>query len=76
VLVPYSNHHDVARPRGSTVPLKTADVDPTDVTAAVTTWAYGSVVNATSAPLLVPRPLRATSRKWYVVPGLSFVTRA
>ena len=37
---------------------------------------FAIVVNATSAPRLVPVLLEATIRKWYVVPGARFAIPA
>jgi hypothetical protein len=70
--VPYSNTYDIAVPCASTVPLSWAVVLATAV--AVPVIATGAlvppVVKHFNAPVPVPNPFVATSRKQYVVPGV------
>jgi hypothetical protein len=56
------------------VPLKVAVVSPTAWAEPVATTGAPAVVNVRSAPADVPDAFDATSRKWYVVPGVSPVT--
>jgi hypothetical protein len=60
------------------VPVVVATVVPTAVAGPVFTVAGGcpTVLNARSAPLVVPNRLAATTRKWYTVPGISPLTVA
>ena len=62
VLVPYSNHHVVARAFGSTDPLSVADETVIAVAEPVTTPGAASVVKIPSLPRLVPDVDVATTR--------------
>ncbi len=65
VEVPYSNQAVVAWPFGLTVPFSLApDAVTEDAAAVVTTGAEPVVENVSSAPLVVPASLTATTRKW------------
>jgi hypothetical protein len=62
VLVPYSKYQVVARPFGSTVPLRVAVVVDTLVAEPVTATGPAEVVKIPSAPRSVPAPFVATTR--------------
>ncbi len=65
-MVPYSNSHLLTSPPlGFTVAFSVAVVWVTDDAALVTTvGAFGSVLNVSSEPLLVPPALVAEILKW------------
>ena len=62
MLVPYSKYHVVARPFGSTVPLRVAEVVVTADALPVTATGAEDVVKIPSAPRVVPSAFVATSR--------------
>ena len=68
LVVPYSTHHPVERPFGSTVPPRFAAPGPMSPAAPVRTSGAPRVVNVIPAPRLVPSSLVATTRYWYVTP--------
>jgi hypothetical protein len=63
VVVPYSNHHLVARPRGSTEPVSVAPPTPTLCATPVCTPGGSDVLNEWSLPTVVPPEFVATIRK-------------
>ena len=60
--MPYSNHHVVERPRGSTEPASVAVLTPTPCAAPVWTPGGKEVEKARSAPWVVPALFDATIR--------------
>ena len=61
VVGPSSNHHSVARPTGSTLPVSTTEV-PDTCAAPVVASGPALVENARVSPAVVPASLRATTR--------------
>ena len=62
--MPHSNRYVVERPFGSTLPLRVALVEPTELAADVVAAGGSAVTNEASEPVVVPASLVATSRKW------------
>jgi len=74
VLVPYSNQYDVERPFALTLAVSVAEVESTFAAAPVVAVGWPVVANRTVSLRTSPASLRATMRKWYVVPGRSPLT--
>ena len=74
VVVPISKESVVVRLFGSTLPFSLTLVVPIELAADVTAVGGSAVTKVLSAPAVVPAELVATTRKWYVLPGVRLPT--